>query len=185
MSELAIPTGEVAPSARRRGKNVYFADGFYSMHSDKGLEEFGLSASLKPDFRIFLLASARSNRWGHCPFGQGELLALLGVSLNTMKKGIDSLVKAGITSPDSTPMCIVLSGRVIRRADRSDRCCSEPKHFNRQRRMWIHGSGWGWEPKEGFWQDALNDTVKRQGIAAEFTRTTTTTVTETVRLSAS
>jgi hypothetical protein len=170
-------SNEVAP---RRESKKYFADGFYSMHSDVGLEEFGLSPNLRPDFRIFLLATARSNRWGHCPFGKGELISLLDVSLNTMKKGLGSLVDAGMASPDSTPLCITLSARVVRRDDRASRRCIEPAHFNLQERMWVHGMGW--EPEAGLWQSELNDPDVRREHAARFkaTRTTTTTVTETI-----
>jgi hypothetical protein len=159
----------------------YFPDSFYSMQADKELEAFGMATTLPTAFRLYLLAVARVNRWGHCPFHRGELRTLLGVSQPTLRQAMNSLESTKMTSPESSSLCVVLSARAIRRADRSDVRCTEPDHFGKQELMWIHGHGW--EDKPGDWHQALNHPQQRQQIVAAVTRMrTTVTETETVTL---
>jgi hypothetical protein len=163
--------------------NNYFPDSYYSMQADKELEAFGRSTTLPTAFRLYLLAVARVNRWGHCPFGRGELRTLLGVSRPTLTAAMKSLQSTKMAAQESTPLCVVLSARAIRRADRSDTRCAEPGHFGRQELMWVHG--YGWESGPGTWQGMLHDPMGRQRLTVEITRMrTTVTETETVRLTA-
>jgi hypothetical protein len=176
MTEIVQYQQPAAP-AGRRGKPVYFADGFYSMHSDKELEQFGMASPLPPSFRLYLLAVSRINRWGHAPFRPGELVRLLGVSKPTFRSAMRSLQRAKMVSPDSTALCVALSSQAIRRADRSNRRCAEPRHLDVQELMWVHG--YGWEKRPDQWQNILNDPGQREHYASEiqYSRTITETVT--------
>jgi hypothetical protein len=178
MTEI-VPHEPAKTPATRRPKPVYFADGFYSMQSDRELEQFGMSSPLPPPMRLYLLAASRVNKWGHCPFRPGELLRLLGVSRPTLRSSMRSLQAAKMAAPDSTALCVVLSAQAIRRADRSERRCAEPKHLDCQERMWVHSKGW--EPHQGFWHETLNNPDWRQKAVAQITQTRTVTETTTVR----
>lgn len=148
-----------------RGK--YFPEGFYSMHGDKQLMDIAESTSLPTAMRLFMLASARANMWGHAPFGSKEICDTLGISPPTRRAAIASLISGKVFAPTSTHLCVVLSAAVVRRADKAYRTCIEPKHVDCQRRMWV--AGIGWESAEGQWQSIVND----PGSAAVLARRTT------------
>jgi len=155
-------TGTVA----KRGK--FFPDGFYSMHSDRELLDIAESTSLPTAMRLFMLASARSNMWGHAPFGNREICETLGISAPTRRTAIESLKSGRVIAPTSTHLCITLSAAVVRRADKAYRTCIEPSHVDCQRRMWV--AGVGWETREGQWHEVVNDPSRTAAVMA--TRTT-------------
>jgi hypothetical protein len=66
----------------KRGR--YFPEGFYSMHGDKQLMDIAEATSLPAAMRLFMLASAKSNYWGHAPFGNWEICSVLGISRPAM-----------------------------------------------------------------------------------------------------
>jgi hypothetical protein len=140
------------------------------------MEQFGLASPLNPDFRLYLLAVSRMNKWGHCPFRPGELLRLLNVSRPTFRKAMRTLQSAKLIAPESTALCVALSSQAIRRNDRSEKRCAEPSHLDTQECMWVHGKGW--EHKPGYWQGILDDPERRQryGEEIQYSRTITETV---------
>jgi hypothetical protein len=150
----------------RRGR--YFPDGFYSMHSDKEQLDIAESTSLPPAMRLYMLASARSNFWGHAAFSNREICQILGISAPTRRAAIASLISGKVIAPESTHRCIVLSAAVVRRADKAYRTCIEPKHVDCQRRMWVGGIGW--EGCEGQWQQTVNDPASAAVVATRTTR---------------
>jgi hypothetical protein len=149
-----------------RGK--YFPDGFYTMHSDNQLQDIAESTTLPTAMRLYFLAAARSNMWGHAPFGRKEICDILGISEPTRRKAIDSLRLGKVIAPESTHLCVALSAAVIRRGDRAYRTCIEPSHFDCQRLMWA--AGFGWETSEGQWQANVNDGQASAVIARRTTR---------------
>jgi hypothetical protein len=150
----------------RRGK--YFPEGFYSMHGDKQLADIAESTSLPPAMRLFMLASARSNYWGHAPFSSGEICTTLGISAPTRRAAIASLKSGKVIAPESTHLCLVLSAAVVRSADKAYKTCIEPTHVECQRRMWV--AGIGWEDQERQWQQVVNDPGAAPVLAKRTTR---------------
>jgi hypothetical protein len=150
---------------KRGARDAYFPTGFFSMQSDPMIEALAASENLTPQTRLLLLAQSRMNRWGHCPFRQGELLSLVGKDRKTVKSAMDALIQAGIFSPDSTAACLVLPARAYRRNDRATQHCTEEKHFNRQERMWVD-KDFGWEEYPGQWHEYLADHERKSAIAA-------------------
>jgi hypothetical protein len=150
----------------RRGR--FFPDGFYSMHSDKELMDIAESTSLPTAMRLFMLASARSNYWGHAPFSNQEICQTLGISGPTRRAAIRSLISGKVIAPTSTHLCIVLSAAVVRRADKAYRTCIEPIHVDCQRRMWV--AGIGWETSEGEWQATVSNPATAALVATRTTR---------------
>ena len=138
------------------------------MHSDKELTDIAESTSLPTAMRLFMLASARSNYWGHAPFDSWEICKTLGVSRPAMRSAIDSLKSGKVIAPESTRLCIVLSAAVVRRADKAYRPCIEPTHVDRQRRMWV--AGVGWETSEGEWQAIVGNPATAALVAKRTTR---------------
>jgi hypothetical protein len=139
------------------------------MHSDKELMEIAESTSLPTAMRLFMLASARSNRWGHAAFGRKEIRETLGVSYPTCKAAIGSLIAGKVAAPDSTYRCVVLSAALVRRNDRAYQTCIEEEHVKCQRLMWI--AGIGWETREGEWHQAVNSPEAPGLVARRTTRT--------------
>jgi hypothetical protein len=137
------------------------------MHSDKELADIAESTSLPTAMRLFMLASARSNYWGHAPFGSKEICEILGISAPTRRTAISSLKSGKVIAPTSTHLCIVLSAALVRRTDRAYKTCIEPRHVDCQRRMWV--AGIGWESQEGQWQQSVNDPVASAAIIAKRT----------------
>jgi len=150
----------------RRGK--YFPEGFYSMHGDKQLTDIAESTSLPTAMRLFMLASARSNYWGHAPFKRKDICELLGISEPTRRAAIESLKCGKVIAPTSTHLCIVLSAAVVRRADKAYGTCIEPAHVDCQRRMWV--AGIGWESHQGQWHEIVNDPGSAPVLAKRTTR---------------
>lgn len=138
------------------------------MHSDKELMGIAESTSLPTAMRLFMLASARSNYWGHAPFGNREICQTLGISGPTRRAAIRSLISGKVIAPESTHLCIALSAAVVRKADKAYRTCIEPKHVDRQRRMWV--ASIGWESSEGEWHATVNNPATAAAVVA--TRTT-------------
>lgn len=160
--------------------NNHFVNSYFSMQADKELEQFAKSRRIPAPMRLYFLAASRVNRWGHCAFRQAEIKQTLGVSQPTLRSALDSLKSAGMAAPDSTYLCVVLSARLVRRADRSEYRCAEPSHLGRQELMWMHD--FGWEETVGQWQRMLHNPAERRTVAAQITRTRTVTETETVTL---
>jgi hypothetical protein len=150
----------------RRGKP--FVKGFYSMHSDEQLMDIAESTTLPTAMRLFMLASARSNYWGHAPFGRDDICSLLGINRRTRLNAINSLISGKVIAPESTNLCLVLSAAVVRRTDKAYQSCAEQKHADRQRRMWV--AGIGWEAREGEWQAAVSNPATAAIVATRITR---------------
>jgi hypothetical protein len=149
-----------------RGK--HFPEGRYTMHGDRQLLDIAESTTLPTAMRLFMLASAKSNYWGHSPFGSSEICGTLGISRQTRDKAFTSLKSAQVIAPESTRLCIVLSAAIVRRADRTYKTCIEPKHVDRQKLVWV--AGIGWESRVGEWLEALNDPGRVPLIAKRTTR---------------
>jgi hypothetical protein len=141
-------------------KGQYFTDGFYSMHSDQRLLDIAGSANLPTAMRLYFLAAARMNIWGHAPFKPREIRQILKISEPTKNKAIESLKTGKVIAPESTYLCIVLDAGVVRRADRATHTCIEPSHVDRQRLMWA--AGFGWETREKQWQENVNAVIARR-----------------------
>lgn len=156
----------VTTAVAKRGR--YFPAGFYTMQSDKELLDIAESTTLPPAMRLFMLASARSNYWGHAPFGNREICETLGISAPTRRKAINSLKSGKVIAPTSTHLCLVLSAAVVRRADKAYRTCIEPSHVDRQRRMWV--AGVDWETRERQWQAIVNTPGSAAIVAKRTTR---------------
>jgi hypothetical protein len=156
----------VTTAVATRGK--YFPEGRYTMHGDKQLMDIAESTTLPTAMRLFMLASARSNYWGHAPFSRKEICETLGISEPTRRTAIDSLKSGKVIAPESTHLCIVLSAAIVRRADRTYKTCIERKHVDRQKLMWIGGEGW--ETRVGEWLEAINDPARALMIAKRITR---------------
>jgi hypothetical protein len=160
MSEL------VKAGKAKVARDPWFEQGFYSMQSDAMLSTVATSDNLTPQTRVLLLAQARMNRWGHCPFDQGELFALVGKKdSRTVVKAIDAFKQAGIFSPDSSPLCIALAGRIYRRKVGTSQHCIERRHFNKQERMWIDPM-FGWEEHPGQWHENMASPERKAAIAS-------------------
>jgi hypothetical protein len=140
----------------KRGKRgVWFPEGNYSMHADKALMDLA-SSRLPLAMRLYFLASARMNRWGHASFQPGEMRRLLECSPNSARNAINTLATNGVAEGKSTTLCVVISAIHARRGDAtnpSNAACIEPRHMDRQRLMWIAGIGWESEP--GQWHGDL------------------------------
>jgi hypothetical protein len=135
------------------------------MHSDKQLAGIAESTSLPPAMRLFMLASAKSNYWGHAPFGRKEICETLGISEPTRRAAIASLKSGKVIAPESTHLCLVLSAVVVRRADKAYRTCIEPTHVDCQRRMWVADNGW--ETSERQWQQTVNRITRKRTVVEE------------------
>jgi hypothetical protein len=127
------------------------------MHGDKQLLDIAESTTLPTAMRLFMLASAKSNYWGHSPFGSSEICDTLGISRQVRDKAFTSLKSARVIAPESSRLCVVLSAAIVRRADRTYKTCIEPKHVDRQKRVWVAGIGVG-------------ESRRRMGRAAERSR---------------
>lgn len=179
-------TGTIVPHKKRQATR-WFPDSYYSMHGDAAMMEFAEAQPLPTPMRLFFLCSARANKWGHAAFKPGEMQKLLKCSKPARLRAMASLQSAQLIAPQSTTLCVVLSGAAYRRGDRADKPCLEPGHEDRQKRQWIHYvEPDGWEPEPGYWHEKINDPASEartaELIAEHKTRTktkTTVTVTET------
>jgi len=175
-------SGEIAVRTKGRTIKRYFPDSYYSLQADKELAAIGLSGSLPTASKLDYLCRARMNRWGHAPFEQGEMRVVLGgVTRATRNKALESLRRAKIIAPESTPLCVVLSSLVYRRADRMTTQCKEPGHAGMERLMWNHVTGWEEEPD--YYQKMLDDPDGYAHVV-KLIRTRTVTETETVEFEA-
>jgi hypothetical protein len=132
--------------------------------------------------KLYFLCSARANTWGHAAFEQGELQKLLKCSRAARIRAFASLESAQLIAPDSTPLCIVLTGAIYRRGDRTPTPCREPSHKGKRDLIWIHYPEFGWEERPGQWASMINRDDGREyakRVIAEH-RTTTKTKTRTV-----
>jgi hypothetical protein len=157
------------PKKPKKG-DLYFPDGYYSMHSDLANMRGGSFRALPVAMRIWFMAAARANVYGHAPFAPRELEKLLGdVSKPRRLAAIRSLKSSQMIAPESTSLCIVLNSEWIRRADRSYKTCIEPSHLERQNLMWTHS--YGWESGQYEWHAFVNDPARILEVKRTRTRT--------------
>src|SRR5579859_546062 len=102
-------TGTIVPHKKRETAR-WFPEGFYSLHGDNAMLEFAAAQPLPTPMKLYFLCSARANRWGHAAFEPGELGKLLNCSPPTRRAAVSSLKSAQMIAPDSTPLCVVLTG---------------------------------------------------------------------------
>jgi hypothetical protein len=140
------------------------------MHSDEQLMDIAESTTLPTAMRLFMLASARSNYWGHAPFRKDDICDVLGINRRTRLNAINSLISGKVIAPESTHLCLTLSAAVVRRGDKAYKTCIEPKHVDCQRRMWV--AGIGWETSEGEWQATVSNPSSAALVATRTTRKT-------------
>jgi hypothetical protein len=150
------------------------------MQADKAIEEYAYCTTLPTAMRVNYACLARMNRWGHCPFMRGELRTMLGVTVNTLKKSLESLRRGRLIAPQSSAMCVVFNAEAVRRNDRATHLCTEETHAGLQQCMWMRSSGW--ETGPGEWDGMINDAAARELLIK---RTRTRTETEEVRVSLS
>lgn len=136
---------EIVPHAKAgKAGTHHFATGFYHMNSDDELLDLAAINTKAPmPWRVWDIASARGNIWGHAEFAPGELRGILGMSSkrrDELNAAIGKLKAYGRVGPESTSQCIVLNAALYRRKDRARKHCTV--HPGHETDFWVRGYGW-------------------------------------------
>ncbi|WP_406726631.1 hypothetical protein WJ438_21010 [Streptomyces sp. GD-15H] len=65
--------------------------------------------TLATDTRLLGYAIARADRYGHSEYGRGELVGLLGVNGQNVRKAIAKLKTAGVLAPEADARCLLMA----------------------------------------------------------------------------
>src|SRR5690606_40754609 len=134
--------GRCRPSAGvPMSEKIRFKDGWFAT-SKKDSMRLAHCQGLPAYMRLYFLAGARANDWGHATFKPGEAAAIVGVSAGNVGKLIGKLVKLRMVDPSSHAQCVVMA----------------ETHWDRQRgsKAWkcSHGRPQMAVEEEGAWSSA-------------------------------
>lgn len=171
-----MPDTELMPArgARPVRAQAHFPEGFFSMQADKAMEELSQATAFPASVRLYFLAIARANIWGHASFDDQEINGLLHIRNSARKRAIDTLKSTRVIAPSSDAYCLALSGFLVRRKDRKGETCLSRRHKDVRRRIWLPDYDPEWMALDD-WEESLRTKDSRAQVVAVRERTRTRT----------